>query len=147
MAEGFNLELELTGDGLTKSELSVQGRALEEMLQLRLDDIARISHPVRRSGTGEKGEPLTVGLLTLALIKSGALVAMIGCLKAIFARDKRLKVKIKRPDGSVVEIDAKNIDDPRWHVDLTKPAPRQPRAVRKTPASHLKPPRPSAARH
>jgi hypothetical protein len=61
---------------------------------------------------GERGDPVTLGALALALITSKAVTALIECLKAYFARERTLIVKIKRPDGTVIEVNAKNVDDP-----------------------------------
>jgi Effector Associated Constant Component 1 len=59
---------------------------------------------------GEKGEPVTIGVLALALVASGAVKALIGCLKAYVSREPALTIKLKRPDGMQVEVNALNVD-------------------------------------
>jgi hypothetical protein len=61
---------------------------------------------------GERGEPITLGVLTLALVTSGAVKALIGCLKAYVSREPALIIKIKRKDGMQVEVNARNVDAP-----------------------------------
>jgi Effector Associated Constant Component 1 len=61
---------------------------------------------------GEKGEPVTLGVLALALVTSGAVNALIGCLKAYVSREPALIIKLKRPDGLQVEVNARNVDAP-----------------------------------
>ena len=60
---------------------------------------------------GQKGEIINLGQLALALVTSGAVTALIECLKAYLARDRTLVFKLTRPDGTEVEVNAKNADD------------------------------------
>jgi len=60
----------------------------------------------------EKGEPVTLGVIALALVTSGAIKALIGCLKAYVSREPALTIKIKRKDGIEVEVNARNVDAP-----------------------------------
>jgi Effector Associated Constant Component 1 len=61
---------------------------------------------------GEKGEPVTLGVLTLAFVTTGAIKTLIGCLKAYISREPSLAIKVKRPDGTQVEVNARNVDAP-----------------------------------
>jgi hypothetical protein len=60
---------------------------------------------------GERGDAVTIGQIALGLISGGALTAVIECLKAYFVRERTLVVKLTRPDGQQIEVNAKNIDD------------------------------------
>jgi len=60
---------------------------------------------------GERGEPITLGVLTLALITSGTVKTLIECFKAYLSRERGLTVRLTRADGTpVVEVTARNMD-------------------------------------
>jgi len=60
---------------------------------------------------GERGEPITLGVLTLALITSGTVKTLIECFKAYLSRERGLTVRLTRADGTpVVEVTARNVD-------------------------------------
>ena len=60
--------------------------------------------------SGEKGEAITLGVIAVALITSGTVKAMIECFKAYLSRERALTIKIKRADGTQVEVTARNVD-------------------------------------
>ena len=98
--------------------------SLSNLPDTRLAQLARdLERDLSRSGIqagspeapavpGERGEPITVGVLVLALISHGAVTALINCLKTYLAREPALTVKLKRPDGTQVEVTARNVDAP-----------------------------------
>jgi hypothetical protein len=59
---------------------------------------------------GARGEPVTLGVLALALVTSGTIKALIECLKAYLSREHSLTIKLERTDGSQVEVNARNVD-------------------------------------
>lgn len=61
---------------------------------------------------GEKGEPITLGVLALALVTSGTVKAVIECFKAYLARERALTIRLTRGDGTQVEVTARNVDAP-----------------------------------
>ena len=70
------------------------------------------ANPIEKGTTqGERGDAVTLGELALGLVTSGAVTALIECLKAYIARERSLSFKLKRPDGLEVEISAKNMND------------------------------------
>jgi Effector Associated Constant Component 1 len=60
----------------------------------------------------ERGDAVMLGQIALGLVTGGAVTALIECLKAYIARERTLAVRVKRADGSEVEISAKNASDP-----------------------------------
>jgi hypothetical protein len=58
----------------------------------------------------QKGEPITLGVLALALITSGAVTALIECVKAYLSRERTLTIKFARADGTQAEVTARNVD-------------------------------------
>lgn len=61
---------------------------------------------------GARGDAVTLGQIALGLVSSGAVTALFECLKAYLARERSLVVKVTRPDGGVIEVNARNVDDP-----------------------------------
>src|SRR5690242_15317243 len=73
-------------------------------------DLSRIGikgrAPEAAAVPGEKGEPVTLGVLALALVTSGAIKGLIECLKAYVSREPALIIRLKRPDGTQIEVSA-----------------------------------------
>jgi hypothetical protein len=70
------------------------------------------------TAAGERGDPLVLAQLALGLVTSGAVTALIDCLKAYIGRESTLIVRLKRQDGAEVEVAAKNVADPAWERAL-----------------------------
>ena len=62
----------------------------------------------RISEKGFKGDPITLGLISLTFISSGSVVALFGIIKSFLEREKSIQVTIKRENGTEITIDAKN---------------------------------------
>jgi hypothetical protein len=62
------------------------------------------------SAPGERGDAVTLGQIALELISSGAVAALIECLKAYLSRERSLTIKLTHPGGSQVEVTSRNID-------------------------------------
>jgi hypothetical protein len=67
---------------------------------------------------GERGEPITPGVLVLGLVTSGAVTALIGCFKAYLSRERALIIKLKCPGGTQLEVTARNVDTAALHEAL-----------------------------
>ena len=61
---------------------------------------------------GQRGEPITLGVLVLAVVTSGTVKALIDCFKAYLSRERTLTIKCARADGTQVEVTAQNVDTP-----------------------------------
>src|SRR5689334_4981174 len=59
---------------------------------------------------GTRGDPVTIGVIALALVTSGTIKGLIKCLTACLSMEKGLKVKVTRPDGLLVEITSRNVE-------------------------------------
>jgi hypothetical protein len=59
---------------------------------------------------GQRGEPITLGVLALALISGGTVKALIDCLKTYLSREHTLTIKLTRADGKRVDVTARNVD-------------------------------------
>ena len=58
---------------------------------------------------GARGEPITLGLIALTLLKSQSLVVIFNLLRSYFDREPSLDVVIQREDGAKITINARNI--------------------------------------
>src|SRR5262245_48775629 len=58
---------------------------------------------------GEKGEPITIGILLLAFIKGGAAVAVINVIEKALFKEKKLEVTLKLGRGKEITIKAHNL--------------------------------------
>jgi hypothetical protein len=70
---------------------------------------------------GQKGDPITLGVLALALITSGTVKAVIECFKAYFEREHSLTIKLT-VNGDPVEVTARNVDTAAVREALEKAA-------------------------
>jgi len=59
---------------------------------------------------GNRGEPVTLGVLALAFITGGSVRALIECLKVYMSREPSITVKLNRSNGTQVEVNARNVD-------------------------------------
>jgi hypothetical protein len=79
-------------------------------------DLSRLGIQAQAVGAtpvqGEKGEPITLGVLAVVLMTSGTVKAMIECFKAYLTRERTLTIKLKRADSAQVEVTARNVDTP-----------------------------------
>jgi hypothetical protein len=103
----------------TSLTLSLPGIPDARLAQLTRDlerDLSRAGIQARPAGAplapGERGDPITLGVLVLALITSGAVTAMIECFKAYFSRERTLTIKFTDTDGTPVEVTRRNVDTP-----------------------------------
>lgn len=93
-----------------------------ELAPARLDDLTLdLMRDLGRIGTqarpveaqarpGERGVVSTIGNFVIETLLSGkSAAALLEVLKAYVAREKSLRVSITKPDGTKVEIDAKNV--------------------------------------
>jgi hypothetical protein len=63
----------------------------------------------QQSGPDARGDPVTIGVIALALVTGGTIKDLIKCLTAHLSKEKGLKVRVTRPDGLLVEITSKNV--------------------------------------
>jgi len=101
------IELDLTSDALDDETL--QAIALD--LNRALRDADGVQSEVAHDAAiqGDRGGALVVGRILMEVLKSSAAAALIETLGAYFNREKSLKGTINLPNGTVIEIDSKNL--------------------------------------
>jgi hypothetical protein len=73
-------------------------------------DVARLSGVVSRAPptaaleSGNRGDPITLGIIIAAVSSGGALTALVGTIGSYLARDHRTEVEIQTPDGRKIRI-------------------------------------------
>ena len=95
-----------------------EGRSSEELHRLALGlrqtlerEAALEAHLVEDApAVGARGDAVSVGTLALTFLSSGAAVAMFGVLRAMFERDRNIRIELGRPDGATLAIEAKNME-------------------------------------
>jgi hypothetical protein len=103
----------------TSLRVSISGLPDTRLVQLTRElafDLSRAgidARPTEMSPVpGEKGEPISVGVLVLALITTGTVKAAIECFKSYFSRERTLSMRLTCADGKEVEVTARNVDAP-----------------------------------
>jgi hypothetical protein len=105
------LTLDLSGIDLEEEAIDRQTRAMRRMLQENLTEGEVLEPEAAGIVPGAKGDPITIGTIVIALITSGAVASLIDCCRAVFVREKELRISVKTTDGRQIDIDAKNVHD------------------------------------
>lgn len=100
--------LRIVGEELDPEALQALTTNVCETIRRETDVQADL--PKCEPGVGAKGDPVTVGTITLACISSGAAVAFFQVIKSYFQRDASLVFELQRDDGSSIKLNAKNIN-------------------------------------
>jgi len=58
---------------------------------------------------GTKGDPVTLGLLALTFLSSGAAVALFNVFKALFERNSSLVFELRGEGGKILKLSAENL--------------------------------------
>ena len=103
--------LTVTSGGMGPAEVQALTRDL--VSSINHHTVARAEIPEGEAQAGERGDPVTLGMIALSFISSGAAVALFQIIKAYFERDRSLELAFERPDGRTMSIKAKNMDPDR----------------------------------
>jgi hypothetical protein len=106
----MDMRVEIDRGDMTATEYGNVSKMLTEILRKGLPDV-EVSSPSAPVGQGAKGDPVTIGTIVLTAFTSGGVVALINCFKSIYARDHAIKCSLALPNGTKLQIDAKNIGD------------------------------------
>lgn len=101
--------LKITSDDLDEKKLQDLTRDLTNTLNR--ETVLTATLPEEAGEEGAKGDPITLGTILLAAIKSGAVVALFEVLKAYFERKPSLAIEIERGDGQKIKIGAEQLDE------------------------------------
>lgn len=105
MADNFSMEV--LGAGSPDRVNAVTQELLRDLRRLGELEATAASRPVR---PGERAiEVPIIGQILLSFISAGAAKALIDCLKAYLARDRRMSFVIKEPGGRELSVTAENV--------------------------------------
>src|SRR5437867_6683233 len=83
---------------------------------LREQNLGTIDAPKQLSQAGEKGDPITIGNIVLALISSGGVaVSLVQVLKTYAERKRSIHFEITRSDGGKLTLSAENLRRTELH--------------------------------
>ncbi len=99
--------LTVSSDQLAPGALQALTRDLAASINRHGSAQAKI--PETESQAGERGEPVTLGLLVLTFLSSGGVVALFEVFKAYIERDSSLELSLTRADGETMVVNAKNL--------------------------------------
>jgi membrane-associated two-gene conflict system component 1 (EACC1) len=99
--------LKLSGDQLGDAELQRMTDEMADVLGREAGITAEV--PRRQPGPGEKGEPITIGLLVMAAITSGAIPAFFDVVGSFVQRSRRLEISVTGNDGRTVTLTSENV--------------------------------------
>ena len=99
--------LAIASEQLDSEDLQDLTRELETLIN-RNTEVTAVT-PQGDIQPGARGEPITLGLLALTFLSSGAAVAMFQVLKAIFERNAGVEMSFERADGRKLSIKAENV--------------------------------------
>lgn len=114
----MNLELQLSSNELDAEDLQALTRQLCASITDETDIEAEI--PSGAAVENTRGEIVTLGVIALAFLTKGAAVALCDVLKTYASRESSLKVGIKKPDGTTISLEAKNITPEKLQTLLSQ---------------------------
>ncbi len=103
--------LTVSAGDLDPAEVQAMTRELMSSINRHTD--ARADMPEGETRDGDRGDPVTLGMITLSFISSGAAVALFQIIKTYFERNRKLELTFERPDGQTMAIKAENMDPDR----------------------------------
>ena len=103
----MDVRLSITSSDLDAEDIHDLSIDLSMTLIRETDVDAKLAE--RPTETGGKGEPITVGIIMLAFLTSGAAVSLLNVLKSYFERDSSLEMEFQREDGTKLRIRAENV--------------------------------------
>lgn len=103
----MSIELSVSSSELRENALQDLTQEFCEALvrEVKIDAITKGGSMV----LGEKGDPVTIGVLVLSFITSGAAVALFKVMSAYFARTRKLVFSLKKANGDEISITSENM--------------------------------------
>ncbi|MCX7066346.1 MAG: hypothetical protein NTW85_01410 [Methylococcales bacterium] len=104
----MSIQLILKNDQLNDDKLQALTEDLYQTLKRETDVDVQLAKGDSEQGSKNKGDPITIGVLALVFLKSGAVVALIETLKSYLTFNSSLQIEFKNGD-KVVKINAQNL--------------------------------------
>ena len=117
----MRVDLSINSGALSPED--VQGLTQDFCRLLNSETEIAAALPERPSVAGERGDPVTLGVLALTFMSSGAAVALFEVAKSIFERNATLEMVFEREDGKVLKIRTENVSSQK--IDQTMALARE----------------------
>lgn len=104
-----DIRLHLASDDLPPAAIQSMARDIAQAIGHKTD--ATAAPPVTETRPDTRGEPVTIGVLTVSFLTGGTAVALVNLLKSFFDRNRRVSFTVERPDGHKITLSAANLDD------------------------------------
>jgi Effector Associated Constant Component 1 len=105
MALNFRLsDTTMSGEEFDALARSFSVEAASEGLAIRRSD-----EPGPAAGPGQRGDPFTIGAFVMALVSSGAVVALFNILKSYVERSEELTIEFTKKGGTPFKLQMKNV--------------------------------------
>lgn len=72
-------------------------------------ELAKVEVQKKVKGERTKGDPITIGLIIITALKSGAVVSLLNVLKSYLEKRPPITVKIKTRDGTEITIEKNDV--------------------------------------
>lgn len=105
----MQVELLLSSVAFDDDRIDVEARRLLKELRHEVDAGARL--PSGPPLPGAKGDVVWIGQIVVELVSSGAVTAFLGLLTAYVTMRPKLKIVVRKPDGSEIDLSAENVTD------------------------------------
>ena len=103
------VRLSLASDRISDAALQDRVRTLGHDIERHSDANAQPEAGTAAANT--KGEPITLGVLLVTFMTSGAAVAALNVLKSYLERDRSMSMTLEKPDGSKISLTAADMGD------------------------------------
>ncbi len=104
-----SVRLQLSSDNLSDAALQDRVRSLAYDIEKHSETSA--VPDVGQTVMNAKGEPITLGLILVTFMTSGAAVAALNVLKSYLERDRSMAMTLENPDGTKIILTAANMGD------------------------------------
>lgn len=96
------------------SSNDLRGQALQEFTENLCETLmreAKLDAAMKKGDSylGAKGEPITIGVIVLSFITSGAAVALLNAISAHFARSNKIEVSMSKANGDTFTLKSENM--------------------------------------
>jgi hypothetical protein len=114
----MSAQLSISPEGLEPEELDQLSRDLERQLA-ETGGVAFTATPPL-AASGQRGDPITVGILLLAAVTSGTVTALFNIIKSYVDRGIDLTFEGETTDGKPIKISMKNVELNKFRSLLTE---------------------------
>jgi hypothetical protein len=103
------MQIRATLSAIDLDQEDIQGLTVELCRELNRETNVEAKLLELPPSAGGKGDPLSIGAMTLTFMTSGAAVALMKLIESCLSRRSSLEVELERPDGQKMIVRGKDI--------------------------------------